>query len=137
MAHEHYDTCIEACDACTAACNHCAAACLAESDIEALARCIRLDMDCAAMCQLASSAMQRGSDLAPQICGWCAELCDACGTECMKHSHEHCQRCATACKACADECRRMSQMRHADGQARAESSTTRGAGSSASARRSH
>lgn len=127
MAHELHDTCIEACDACASACNHCAAACLAEPDVQAMARCIRLDLDCAAMCQLAAAAMQRGSELAPQICGWCAELCDACGTECMKHAHEHCQRCATACKACADECRRMPQMAPADAPARVGGDLSRAA----------
>jgi hypothetical protein len=37
----------------------------------------------------------------------CAEICDACGTECDKHEPQHCQRCAKACRHCAEECRRM------------------------------
>ncbi|WP_432703403.1 four-helix bundle copper-binding protein [Lysinibacillus sphaericus] len=36
-------------------------------------------------------------------------MCDACATECEKHSshHEHCKKCVEACKRCADVCRSM------------------------------
>ena len=72
-----------------------------------MAACIALDMDCAAICQLAAAAMARDSAHAPAICRLCAEICTACGTECAKHSHEHCQACAAACKQCTQACREM------------------------------
>jgi hypothetical protein len=72
-----------------------------------MAKCIALDMDCAAICRLAAGFMARGSDFASQLCQLCATVCDACGGECAKHEHQHCQDCAVACKRCADECRRM------------------------------
>lgn len=49
MAHQQHASCIEACDQCAAACNHCSTACLQEQDVKMMARCIALDMDCAAI----------------------------------------------------------------------------------------
>lgn len=76
-----------------------------------LARCIKLDRDCAAICLLAVEAMAGGSEFAKQICTLCAEICNACAAECEKHSHmEHCKKCAEACRKCAMECSSMSKM---------------------------
>lgn len=108
MAHQHFKSCIAACYACAVACDHCAAACLREPDPKAMARCIALDIDCAALCRLAAGYMARGSELAARICALCAQVCEACGEECAKHAMAHCQECAQACKRCAEECRRMS-----------------------------
>ncbi len=107
MSHDKYRACIEACYACAASCDHCSTACLQEDHVKMMARCIQLDIDCAAMCRLAAAAMARGSELAPQICALCAEICEACADECGKHEHDHCQECASACRRCADECRKM------------------------------
>src|SRR5690242_19857369 len=51
MSQGRFAACIDACNACADACDHCAAACLAEDDPKPMARCIALDMDCAAMCR--------------------------------------------------------------------------------------
>jgi hypothetical protein len=109
MAHSLYAACIEACNACAGACDHCATACLQEPDPKPMARCVALDIDCAAACRLAAGAMARDSELASEICALCAQVCDACGDECGKHDMDHCKACAAACRRCADECRRMSQ----------------------------
>lgn len=111
--HERYESCIEACNACADACDHCAAACLAEPDVKKMAECIRLDMDCAAICRLASGYMARGSSFAQDVCGLCADVCEACGAECAKHPQDHCQACADVCRRCAEECRRMASMSQA------------------------
>jgi hypothetical protein len=75
-----------------------------------MARCIQLDIDCAAICRLAAGYMARGSEFAGAICEVCAEVCDVCAQECAKHSKmEHCRQCAEACKRSAEECRRMAQ----------------------------
>ena len=107
MAHHQHHSCIDACNACANACDHCSTACLKEPDVKEMAECIRLDMDCAAICRLAASYMARGSDFAKQLCSLCADICEACGKECARHQHPHCQECAKACQQCADECRRM------------------------------
>jgi hypothetical protein len=110
MPHEQFRSCIDACNSCAEACDHCAASCLREKDVQAMARCIQLDIDCAAICRLAVSYMARGSELAGTICEACAEVCDVCAEECGKHSKmEHCRQCAEACRRCAQECRRMAQ----------------------------
>ena len=107
MSHEKYAQCIEACNDCAVACNDCAASCLNESDVKMMAKGIALDIDCAAVCQLAAAAMARGSAHAQAICRLCADICKACGDEVAKHSAAHCQACAKACHKCADECKKM------------------------------
>lgn len=107
MAHEQYQSCIDECNACATACDHCAVSCLSEQDVQNMARCIKLDIDCAQICRLAASYMSRGSELAGIICAACADICDACGEECERFQMDHCQRCAEACRRCAAECRRM------------------------------
>lgn len=72
-----------------------------------MARCIELDMQCAAICYASAQLMSLGNEKAHQICSICAELCQACGDECSQHENEHCQECAKACLRCAEECRKM------------------------------
>lgn len=107
MHQSEFSACIRACYDCAAACDHCATACLAEPDPKPLVRCVALDIDCADICRMAAAYMARGSEFARRICGFCAEVCEACGAECAKHSHPHCQECAAACRRCAEECRKM------------------------------
>lgn len=106
--YHNYKSCIDACLQCAAMCNHCASSCLQEDDVKMMARCVQLDMECAAICYAAAQLMSVGSDQAKEICRICADMCDACGTECGQHTQsEHCQECAEKCKACAEECRKM------------------------------
>lgn len=105
MPHQQFQDCIDQCNACAVACEHCAASCLSESNVQEMAECIRLDLDCAAICRLASAYMARGSRFAKDLCGLCATACEACGAECERHSPAHCQECAQACRRCAQACR--------------------------------
>lgn len=107
MPHQQHQSCIDACNACALACDHCAMSCFHEQNVGAIARCIQLDIDCAAICRLAVSYMGRGSELAGLVCNTCAEVCEACAEECDKHPMEHCKACAQACRRCAQECRAM------------------------------
>lgn len=92
---------------CIAACNHCTTACLDEQNVQMLANCIKLDIDCAAICTLLASLVARGSVHANHLLKECEEVCNACATECEKHAmhHDHCKACAEACKACAEACK--------------------------------
>ncbi|MGI8634942.1 MAG: four-helix bundle copper-binding protein, partial [Segetibacter sp.] len=92
---------------CAAMCNHCASACLQEEDVKMMAKCIQLDMECAAICYAAAQLMSLGSDQAKAFCRLCADICEQCGDECGKHQTEHCKECADACRQCAEECRKM------------------------------
>ena len=111
MSHlKKYNACIDACNTCAIACNYCAGSCLQEQDVQMMAKCISLDMDCAQMCALATAAMARDSEHAQAICSLCADLCQSCAQECAKHDMEHCKECAKACVQCAKECRQMATM---------------------------
>lgn len=107
LRQPEYEACIAACTACWAACEVCADACTSEPDSAALARCIRLDRECAQACHTAALAMLRGGEFVAETCALCARLCEACAIECERHGHDHCAACALACRDCAQECRRM------------------------------
>lgn len=108
MPHQQFQSCIDACNACAIACGHCAASCLKEKDVQAMARCIQLDTDCAEICRIAAAYMSRGSECVGVICEACADVCETCAQECERFkAMEHCRQCAEACRRCAEECRRM------------------------------
>ncbi len=108
MSHKEHQQHITILNECAVACNHCATACLEEQNIQILARCIKLDLDCADICTLTATWLARGSQHAMHIMKECAEICRACADECEKHSDmEHCKECADACRRCAEECSAM------------------------------
>lgn len=108
MSHVQNQELLDALNKCAAECNHCATACLDEKDVKMLARCIKLDIDCAAICSLTASFIARGSEHSEHLLKECADICNACAEECEKHQHmDHCKRCAEACRACAEECSSM------------------------------
>ena len=72
-----------------------------------MAKCIQLDMECAAICYASAQLMSMGSSRAAELCRICAEICEECGNECGKHDTEHCRECAEACHRCAEECRQI------------------------------
>ncbi|SER34567.1 protein of unknown function [Gracilibacillus ureilyticus] len=94
---------------CMASCNHCFDACLQEENINKMAECIRLDRECADICSYLETAISRNSPFVKDLAAVCSKICTACGTECEKHDHDHCQKCAKACFACADACEEFAQ----------------------------
>ncbi len=93
---------------CARVCHHCAVACLNEKEVGMLTRCIRLDLDCAAICRTAAGFLERGSENADAVLSACAAICEQCADECEKHSHmEHCQVCAYMCRQCAEACQHV------------------------------
>lgn len=91
--------------ACIAKCNHCFKSCLEESEVQMMAKCIKLDKECAEICSLALSLVSSDSEFVKAILKVCAEACEKCGQECKKHAYPHCQECAKACESCAAVCR--------------------------------
>ena len=109
MSHEHHHQLIATLHNCASECNHCATACLNEQDVKMFAKCIKLDIDCAEICNLTASLLARGSEHGDHLKQECQEICDACAEECEKHAQmgmEHCRKCAEVCRASADACRR-------------------------------
>ncbi|HHI9467478.1 TPA: four-helix bundle copper-binding protein [Legionella anisa] len=103
MAHEQYQTCIEACLACATQCERCATACLNEDKDKDMIASFELDRkDCAQLCTLVAEMMARESKYAQAIGALCAKAC----RERARHM-EHCTLCAEACTRCAIECEKI------------------------------
>ena len=105
--------CIEACFECAQACTSCADACLSEDEVAELRKCIRLDLDCADICDATGRVLTRQTEYdAPTSKAQlesCREACRTCGEECQGHAehHEHCRICADACARCSEACDRL------------------------------
>lgn len=94
----------EAADRCAAACCACVSGCLGDGDWQAMEKCVRLDLDCAAACRLVADALARDSEFAAEFGALCARLCGLCAEECARHTAGHCAECADACRSCAEAC---------------------------------
>ncbi len=103
--------CIDECFACAQTCISCADACVAEPDIEMLRQCVRLNLDCADICNAVGALASRRTGSNEQILHQAIQLCEAvcavCAEECEKHAkhHEHCKICAQHCRGCQEACR--------------------------------
>lgn len=89
---------------CITACETCALLCLQEDDVKMMARCIRLDRDCADICSLTAKYVARESEHLNDTLALCIQICRACHEECKKHDHDHCQKCAEKCQECYEAC---------------------------------
>lgn len=105
--------CIEACRSCGEACALCADGCLAEERVAMLRACIRLNLDCALICDTTATLLTRlfrpnGEVLRAQV-EVCAKACAACALECTRHvdQNAHCKLCAAECRNCEDACRAL------------------------------
>ena len=96
--------CIEACFECAQTCTACADACLAEDMVADLRQCIRLNLDCADLCEVTSRHLTRlnASDkqLTLSLLATCIEACVQCASSCVPHRemHDHCRLCEDACR---------------------------------------
>lgn len=104
--HKENQQLLQILNECANECSHCAVACLDEQDVKAMARCIKLDIDCTELCRLTASFISRGSEQAHHIIKACIEMCEACAAECEKHKADHCKRCAEVCRRCAEACKK-------------------------------
>jgi hypothetical protein len=103
------DACMEGAESCTA----CADACIGEPTVAELRTCIRLNLDCADICDATGRVLfrmvQAGSGLSRSLVEACIQACAACAEECERHAsmHEHCRICAGACRRCEVACRAL------------------------------
>jgi hypothetical protein len=101
---------------CRQTCTLCADACLSEEMVADLRRCIRLNLDCAALCSVTAEILGRQTEGDARVIAAtldaCAAACDACAQECQRHAemHAHCRTCADACRRCAEACRRVMEL---------------------------
>src|SRR5206468_8389118 len=84
--------CIEECYSCAQTCTSCADACLSERMVQELTQCIRLDLDCADICNITGRILTRrtGSDdeVMRRMLSVCAAACRLCAEECQRHAAE-------------------------------------------------
>jgi hypothetical protein len=101
---------------CAITCNICADACLGEQNVQALAECIRLNLDCADICTTTAAVISRQTGTAMELIRAqiqaCKAACKECGDECRKHAqkHEHCKVCSDVCQKCVQACDQLMQM---------------------------
>jgi hypothetical protein len=103
--------CIDACVECQETCISCSDACLGERELSRLVTCIRLNLDCAAVCNTTASIVMRANkaghrQLIEAQLTTCIAFCRACASECERHAsmHKHCDVCAKMCAKCAEAC---------------------------------
>jgi len=82
-----------------------------ETSLEALAKCIRLCLDCADICgatgRVVSRQTEYDANVTRAILQACEQACRSCGEECAKHGEhgmEHCAVCAEQCRRCEQAC---------------------------------
>jgi uncharacterized membrane protein len=97
-------------DECASTCTVCADACLSEKMVAELTRCIRLNQDCADICQATARVLLRVGQpertVLQSLVQTCATVCQTCGQECASHAqmHAHCRVCAESCRRCEEAC---------------------------------
>jgi hypothetical protein len=104
--------CIEACFRCAEACTACADDCLSErGQVESLVKCIRLNLDCADICDATGRVVSRQTEYDANVTRAqlqaCIAACRSCAAECeihAQHGMEHCRVCAEECRMCERAC---------------------------------
>ncbi|UXY13667.1 four-helix bundle copper-binding protein [Chitiniphilus purpureus] len=104
MPQPDFGACLRACTECADACDACAAASLRQEPWMAMAGCIAVAIDCAAMCRVVAGFMARASAHGGAVAEACAKLCEICALECARHDVPQCQACAQTCRDCARHC---------------------------------
>lgn len=99
--------CIDACNHCEQACYECFDICLIEQDVANRTNCLKALIECAAMCQMATTLMAMKSQSVMEYCVLCAASCQKCAMECEVFEEQECKDCATSAKKCATECNKV------------------------------
>ena len=82
-----------------------------------LVQCIRLDLDCADVCEATGKILSRQLAFETQL-AWaavetCARAVKLCADECEQHAQnmnmEHCRVCMEACRRCEEACNQVLQ----------------------------
>jgi hypothetical protein len=106
MDRKHLASVIDALESCAQACTACADACLSEpaEELPNLSRCIRDNLDCAAICATTAAVLSRhtgyDANVSRALVQAAIQALKSCGDSCEEHSsrHEHCRICMEACR---------------------------------------
>ncbi len=66
--------------------------------------------DCADICGLTASFAARDAIYARNAAALCADICQSCAMECLRHPDEMSQHCGMVCLNCAKHCRTFASM---------------------------
>jgi hypothetical protein len=107
-------SCLAACGDCAFACVACADACLGESELPDLRKTIRLNLDCADICESAARVLSRQLEpemqLVDRLISLLSMACRLCAEECAWHEKiPPCRLCAEACRRCEQACESLQQ----------------------------
>jgi hypothetical protein len=115
---EELEATIDALSDCLQACTADVDANLAEPNVIEMVKCIRLCLDCVAVCTATLGVTSRQTSYDPSVAKplleACIATCKSCGDECERHApmHEHCRVCAGACRRCERACRKLLDTLH-------------------------
>lgn len=99
-----YSELVESLERCLTACNNCAVSSLEEEHVQSMTDCIKLNLDCADICDISLKLLARDSNQSTSAVQLCKNICAECAEECEKYEHEHCQQCADFCRRCESQC---------------------------------
>jgi hypothetical protein len=66
--------------------------------------------ECADICGVTAKFAARDAIYARNMAALCADICQACGTECLRYPDDMSQHCAMVCLNCAKHCRSFAAM---------------------------
>jgi hypothetical protein len=89
---------------CAITCERCVSLCMNEDDPSLMAKCIKLNLDCADMCLHTIKSTTSNFLLVRNSLAAVKELCQKCAQEYRKFKIDYCQACADICERCAAEC---------------------------------
>lgn len=90
---------------CAASCEHTANYLLGAGDVGTRRMQIKLLRDCADICIKTAKFVLRSSHFTKSSLLFCADVCEVCGNECLRHSDMMSKHCGQICLQCAKECR--------------------------------
>jgi hypothetical protein len=84
------------------------------ANVQELAKCIRLNLDCVDVCATTGRVVSRQTEydanVTRAVLQACIAACSSCGDECEIQGNqgmEHCQVCAEECHGCEQACREL------------------------------
>ena len=89
---------------CQTMCNYCFNACLEEENVKSMVDCIKLNSECAGICEHVITALSFEDGFSQNVLNVCIKACEACIAECRKHYYLQCFECSKACKECIQAC---------------------------------
>jgi hypothetical protein len=96
---------------CEAVCEYTRNEILNMEDIRSRQEQLKLLSDCVNICTMTAKYIASQSRFANSLASLCAQICEVCGNNCLKHYDKTSQACGQICLNCAQECRVFAKSR--------------------------